>query len=145
MIKQTKQNKTKQKPNGIVAFLDEEISLATGTEAGFLEKITKVFDGHAHFQSAVSGKKGAAKIPAGSFILKHYAGEVLYSTDNLLDKNKDQLFKLHQEVMSTSKSKAVRIMFPPIDSRSTKRPPSAGTQFKVCFFLFYFIFFYVLA
>ena len=110
--------------------MDEEISLATGTEAGFLEKVTKVFEGHGHFQSAVSGKKGASKLPTGAFMLKHYAGEVLYSTDNLLDKNRDQLYKLHQEVMSTSKSKAVRIMFPPIDSRSTKRPPSAGTQFK---------------
>jgi len=118
------------KPAGIIAYMDEEISLANGTEQGFLEKITKTFQNHTNFQSSISGKKGASKFPNNSFILKHYAGEVLYSCDNILEKNKDQLYKLHQEVMSTSKNRAIRIMFPPIDTKSTKRPPSAGTQFK---------------
>eukprot|EP00732_Lithocolla_globosa_P001342 Lithocolla_globosa_v1_NODE_646_length_3525_cov_40.886455.p1 type:complete len:767 gc:universal NODE_646_length_3525_cov_40.886455:2395-95(-) len=113
---------------GIYAYMDEENSLPTGTDETFLEKIKTAFKGHDHFLIQPSGGKNA--FPPNSFLLKHYAGDVYYSVEGMLNKNKDQLFKLHQECLSASKSRAVRSMFPPVDARSTKRPPSAGYQFK---------------
>jgi myosin-1 len=84
------------------------------------------FKGHAHYEyrNTPGGK--------ASFILKHYAGEVSYDLDAFLDKNKDLLFKDLTYAMGSSKNSVIKQLFPETKKDADfKRPPSAGSQFKV--------------
>ena len=64
-------------------------------------------------------------------MIKHYAGDVTYDVTGWLDKNKDQLFRDLIEAMGNSNFAYNRRLFPEAtESRSLKRPPTAGNQFK---------------
>ncbi|KAI5151115.1 myosin heavy chain 9/10/11/14, partial [Enteropsectra breve] len=63
-------------PIGILSYLDEECIMPGGTDRSFLEKIEKI--------SGVNGVNFK-----DNFRIKHYAGEVEYSVDNWLMKNRD--------------------------------------------------------
>ncbi|KAI8069511.1 P-loop containing nucleoside triphosphate hydrolase protein [Gongronella butleri] len=66
------------------------------------------------------------------FLIKHYAGDVLYNVDGMTDKNKDTLLKdLHQLVTGSSNSFIADTLFPErLDPNSKKRPPTAGDKIK---------------
>jgi myosin-1 len=51
-------------------------------------------------------------------------------TQGYLDKNKDTLFVDLVNSMAASKSPLLKVLFPPPDINSKKRPITAGTQFK---------------
>ena len=49
--------------------------------------------GHAHFSSAdAKGQLKEGGPPKGTFLIRHYAGDVSYSSRGLLEKNKDALY-----------------------------------------------------
>ena len=57
---------------------------------------------------ASQGRFVAPKRPQHSFGVKHYAGQVTYLTNFIMDKNKDFVIKEHQELMMASGSGLVR-------------------------------------
>lgn len=84
---------------GILALLDEECVVPKGGDKSFLDKLYKELE-------LPKGKIGSFrpnKLRDG-FIVKHYAGEVNYSVDNWIDKNKDPLSQSMIELLSNSKS-----------------------------------------
>lgn len=50
----------------------------------------------------------APKRPQYSFGVQHYAGQVIYSTEQLIDKNKDFTIQEHANYMQTSKNPFIR-------------------------------------
>ncbi|KAJ3135556.1 cytochrome c oxidase subunit 1 [Physocladia obscura] len=71
------------KPQGILAQLDEEVKLPRGSEESWLLKLEQLHSKHKHFFKP--------KTKNNVFGVKHYAGDVLYTVDGFLEKNKDAL------------------------------------------------------
>jgi myosin heavy subunit len=89
------------KNTGVFAMLDEEIRVPKGSDAGFLQKILDryvVKEKHPNMKRC----KPAHKHSRESFIVDHYAGEVVYTVTSFLEKNKDALGDDIQEVLKCS-------------------------------------------
>ncbi|KAK8864643.1 myosin-1 [Kwoniella newhampshirensis] len=66
------------------------------------------------------------------FLIKHYAGDVLYNVQGMTDKNKDQLLRDILELIESSKDDFLHTLFPEkVDHDSKRRPPTAGDKIKV--------------
>lgn len=74
-----------RKHTGILALLDEQCIVPRSNDQKFTRYLYAKCDEHARF-SATSAQRVDYK-----FSIEHYAGPVEYSTDNWLEKNKDQL------------------------------------------------------
>ena len=74
-----------QKHAGILAILDEQCIVPQSTDEKFTRYLYSKCDKHKRF-SASSAQRVDYK-----FSIDHYAGDVEYSTENWLEKNKDQL------------------------------------------------------
>jgi ABC-type oligopeptide transport system ATPase subunit len=112
-----------KKPTGIIPILDEELVVPRGSDKGFLEKLEK----------AHSGKtpcfKHSLKVP-DSFIVCHYAGEVLYHAPGFLDKNRDRLTEDMLILVQGSPMPLLKTLFPPERSvGSNTQKNSLGSQF----------------
>lgn len=77
-------------PRGILSCLEEECVLPKGSDKRFLEKLNEVWAGNSDQQSNGSTKYKPVRFKEG-FVVKHYAGNVEYSTNGWIDKNKDPL------------------------------------------------------
>ncbi|XP_057547407.1 myosin-6 [Amaranthus tricolor] len=113
-----------KKPGGIIALLDEACMFPRATHETFATKLYQTFTNHKRFSKP--------KLSRTDFTISHYAGEVTYSTDLFLDKNKDYVVPEHQELLSASKCTFVANLFPPLPEDSTKSSKfsSIGTGFK---------------
>lgn len=74
-----------RKHSGILALLDEQCIVPRSTDEKFTRYLYAKCDGHSRF-SATSAQRVDHK-----FSIEHYAGPVEYSTEQWLEKNKDQL------------------------------------------------------
>ncbi|KAG6041812.1 class II myosin [Claviceps citrina] len=84
------------------------------------------------FMQSINGMSHAHLTPRqGSFIVKHYAGDVSYTVDGITDKNKDQLLKGLLNLFQKSGNKFVRALSPQqVDQDNRKQPPSAGDRIR---------------
>ncbi|ETW09954.1 hypothetical protein H310_00375 [Aphanomyces invadans] len=89
---------------GVLSLLNEESSLATGTDASFAHKLSAVMANHARFETP--------RLHSSAFIILHYAGKVLYDTNGFLDKHRDALLPDIKKVLGESSVDLVRTMFP---------------------------------
>ncbi|KAI7990220.1 Myosin-11 [Camellia lanceoleosa] len=113
-----------KKPGGIVALLDES------THETFAQKLYQTFKVHKRFIKL-------SKLSRTDFTIAHYAGEVLYQSDQFLDKNKDYVVPEYQDLLSASKCSFVAGLFPPLQEDTTKSSSksskfsSIGSRFKL--------------
>ncbi|TQN71440.1 Myosin-1 [Colletotrichum shisoi] len=84
------------------------------------------------FMQSINGMSNPHLTPRqGSFIIKHYAGEVSYTVDGITDKNKDLLLKGLLNLFSGSSNQFVHALFPhQVDQDNRKQPPSAGDRIR---------------
>ncbi|OAQ73422.1 myosin-1 [Pochonia chlamydosporia 170] len=84
------------------------------------------------FMQSINGMSHAHLTPRqGSFIVKHYAGDVSYTVDGITDKNKDQLLKGLLNLFQHSGNQFVHTLFPhQVDQDNRKQPPSAGDRIR---------------
>ena len=71
-----------KKPPGVFTQLDDTVNFPKGTDDKFLQKCNQALTQHAHYDAA----------GVGMFMIKHYAGDVVYNSEGFCDKNKDVLF-----------------------------------------------------
>lgn len=120
---------------GILAMLDEECMLPGNiTDTTFLHKLNVAWKDHPHYESRALKKNQSDKnLPHDAFRLKHYAGSVTYKVEGFLDKNNDLLYRDLSQAMYACKHSLLKKLFPEGNPahRSLKRPPTAGSQFKV--------------
>ncbi|KAJ3112864.1 hypothetical protein HDU96_004093 [Phlyctochytrium bullatum] len=123
-----------QKRTGIFAVLDDECVMQDNTDATFLSKLSTVAAHHKHFDSREKNPR-TSRLPPGAFLIHHYAGDVSYSVDGFIEKNKDLLFRDLLGLAAASKHPIVQEMYaaagPAVEENgSSKRPETLGSQFK---------------
>ncbi|KAL5566910.1 hypothetical protein UlMin_030074 [Ulmus minor] len=114
-----------RKPGGIVALLDEACMFPKSTHETFANRLYQTFKNHKRFIKP--------KLSRTDFTIAHYAGEVLYQSDQFLDKNKDYVVPEHQDLLGVSKCSFVAGLFPPLKEETSKSSKfsSIGSRFKL--------------
>ncbi|XVF06361.1 hypothetical protein REPUB_Repub06bG0041500 [Reevesia pubescens] len=114
-----------KKPGGIVALLDEACMFPKSTHETFANKLYQTFKTHKRFIKP--------KLSRTDFSIAHYAGEVLYQSDQFLDKNKDYVVPEHQDLLNASNCPFVAGLFPPLPEETSKSSKfsSIGSRFKL--------------
>ncbi|OAX40076.1 hypothetical protein K503DRAFT_28351 [Rhizopogon vinicolor AM-OR11-026] len=113
-----------RKPPGIFAALNDACATAHADPAAadnsFVQR-TAMLSSNAHFES-----RGA------QFLVRHYAGDVMYNIAGMTDKNKDALVKDLFDLVGSSSNQFLQTLFSDRpDPSSKKRPPTAGDRIKV--------------
>ncbi|KAG8698768.1 class II myosin, partial [Ceratobasidium sp. 394] len=112
-----------RRPPGIFAALNDATATAhadpTAADNSFIQRAAALAS-NPHFES-----RGA------QFLVKHYAGDVMYTVAGMTDKNKDALVKDLTDLIASSGNQFLQTLFPDRpDPNSKKRPPSAGDKIK---------------
>ncbi|KAL0094988.1 P-loop containing nucleoside triphosphate hydrolase protein [Phycomyces blakesleeanus] len=113
-----------KRPPGVFAALNDACATAHAdsgaADNSFVQRLG-FLSTNAHFESRGS-----------KFLIRHYAGEVLYNIDGMTDKNKDSLLKDLLDLAASSTNQFIsHTLFPErIDPNSKKRPPTAGDKIK---------------
>ncbi|ORY26132.1 P-loop containing nucleoside triphosphate hydrolase protein [Naematelia encephala] len=113
-----------KRPAGIFATLNDATATAhadpSAADNSFIQR-SNMLTANPNFESR--GNK---------FLIKHYAGDVLYNVAGMTDKNKDTLIKDILDLIDGSKDQFLRALFPDkVDKDSKKRPPTAGDKIKL--------------
>ncbi|XP_037458171.1 myosin-11-like [Triticum dicoccoides] len=113
-----------KKPGGVIALLDEACMFPKSTHETFAQKLYQTFQKHKRFVKP--------KLSRTDFAIAHYAGEVMYQSDQFLDKNKDYVVAEHQELLSASRCSFIAGLFPPPPEETSKSSKfsSIGARFK---------------
>ncbi len=112
-----------KRPPGVFAALNDACATAhadpTAADNSFVQRLS-MLSSNPHFDSRGS-----------KFLVKHYAGDVMYNVGGMTDKNKDALQKDILDLVDTSQNKFLHTLFPDRpDPNSKKRPPTAGDRIK---------------
>ncbi|KAL0951617.1 hypothetical protein HGRIS_008298 [Hohenbuehelia grisea] len=112
-----------RRPPGIFAALNDACATAhadpSAADNSFIQR-TSALSSNAHFEA-----RGA------QFLVRHYAGDVMYNVTGMTDKNKDSLVKDLLDLIATSSNPFLQTLFPDRpDPNSKKRPPTAGDRIK---------------
>ncbi|XP_049645584.1 unconventional myosin-Ig [Suncus etruscus] len=119
---------------GILAVLEEACYTAgTVTDRLFLQTLDTHHRHHPHYSSRQLCPTDKTMEFGRDFRIKHYAGDVTYSVDGFIDKNRDSLFQDFKRLLYNSKDPILRAMWPDGQqdiTEVTKRPLTAGTLFR---------------
>ncbi|XP_054427265.1 unconventional myosin-Ig [Pteronotus mesoamericanus] len=119
---------------GILAVLDEACSTAGPiTDRIFLQTLDTHHRHHPHYTSRQLCPTDKTMEFGRDFRIKHYAGDVTYSVQGFIDKNRDTLFQDFKRLLYNSADPTLRAMWPDGQqdiTEVTKRPLTAGTLFK---------------
>ena len=126
-----------RKVGGIISLLDESCIMTSTTSEQFAQKLFSSLDNEKRFSKP--------KRSQVDFTLNHYAGDVTYESENFIEKNKDYAILEHTEVLSTSETNILRLIFeekeneilnegnkppPPRAKKSAMKFTSIGNSFK---------------
>uniref|UniRef100_A0A670ZMG3 Myosin IG n=1 Tax=Pseudonaja textilis TaxID=8673 RepID=A0A670ZMG3_PSETE len=119
---------------GVIAILDEAcLTVGKVTDALFLESMDARLGKHPHYTSRKLNSTDKSMEYGRDFRIKHYAGDVTYSVEGFLDKNKDTLFQDFKRLLYNSADPLLQEMWPEGKqsiTEVTKRPLTAATLFK---------------
>uniref|UniRef100_A0A131XZ66 Putative myosin class ii heavy chain n=1 Tax=Ixodes ricinus TaxID=34613 RepID=A0A131XZ66_IXORI len=119
---------------GILALADEAcLNVGKVTDAMLLESLDKKLANHKHYTSRRLAPTDKTLEHHKNFKILHYAGDVTYSIEGFLDKNKDTLFQDFKRLLYNSTDPLIKSMWPEGAQNVkevTKRPLTAGTLFK---------------
>ncbi|XP_053569677.1 unconventional myosin-Ig [Bombina bombina] len=123
-----------QPHKGIISILDEAcLTVGEVTDTMFLETMNIKLCKHPHYTSRKLSAIDKSMEFNRDFRIKHYAGDVTYSVEGFLDKNKDPLFQDFKRLLYNSQDPVLRDMWPEGQlsiSEVTKRPLTASSLFK---------------
>lgn len=119
--------------SGILSVLDDACaSVGNVTDQVFLQELDKKLQSHKHYISR-GLKQSEKSIKFDEFRVTHYAGDVTYSVNGFMDKNRDTLFQDLKRLLFNSESPLLQSLFPDGSKSVTevnRRPPTAGYLFK---------------
>ncbi|KAI8908522.1 P-loop containing nucleoside triphosphate hydrolase protein [Gorgonomyces haynaldii] len=117
---------------GLLSLLNEETTRpGEPTDLTLLEKLDTHLSKNQHYDSYCKTKNDKRLVMA-VFMIRHYAGDVIYEVDGFLKKNKDELHKDVLYCLNASADPFVKSIFPETDSGDAiaKRPDTLATQLK---------------
>ncbi|CAF0868028.1 unnamed protein product [Brachionus calyciflorus] len=124
-------NLIEQKPISIIDFMDEEcLRPGEPNDITFLDKISTYFLKHPHFECIKTMKKTTKNIKGNEFVIKHYAGPVVYNVKNFLDKNNNLLFRNLKELMLKSDNSIIKAIYTEAELSENKRHETVASQFR---------------
>lgn len=110
-----------KKPGGILPLVDEELRMPKGTDGTFCAKMLTMHSSHTNFS--------AVRKSAEYFIVKHYAGDVVYDSNGFLEKNKDRLTEEAYEMLARSKFQQLATYFQGEAGEATSKV-TLGAKFR---------------
>uniref|UniRef100_A0A3Q1EPM3 Myosin IG n=1 Tax=Acanthochromis polyacanthus TaxID=80966 RepID=A0A3Q1EPM3_9TELE len=123
-----------QPHKGIISILDEAcLSVGKVTDTVCLDSMDTKLSQHPHYTSRKLSPTDKTMDFQKHFRIRHYAGDVTYSVEGFLDKNKDLLFQDFKRLMYNSSNLVLKEMWPDGQlsiTEVTKRPLTAATLFK---------------
>lgn len=123
-----------QPHKGIISVLDEAcLTVGNVTDTVLLQSMDQKLSQHPHYSSRKLNPSDKSLEFQKHFRIQHYAGDVTYSIDGFLDKNKDLLFQDFKRLMFNSSNPVLQQMWPDGQmsiTEVTKRPLTAATLFK---------------
>uniref|UniRef100_A0AAQ5YH46 Myosin IG n=1 Tax=Amphiprion ocellaris TaxID=80972 RepID=A0AAQ5YH46_AMPOC len=123
-----------QPHKGIISILDEAcLSVGKVTDTVCLDSMDTKLSQHPHYTSRKLSPTDKTMDFQKHFRIRHYAGDVTYSVEGFLDKNKDLLFQDFKRLMYNSSNPVLKEMWPDGQlsiTEVTKRPLTAATLFK---------------
>ena len=127
-----------ERPNGILAMLDEESKLPKATDSGFAEKLHAKHKNHFRLQLPRKSKMAYYKKLRDDegFIIRHFAGAVCYQTGGFIDKNNDALTYDLFSLLDSSVDPFTKSLFKPREGEPVPKQGkitliSLGNKFKV--------------
>ncbi|KAI1729246.1 myosin head (motor domain) domain-containing protein [Ditylenchus destructor] len=119
---------------GILSILDEACSTVGNiTDQIYLGELNKKLEHHEHYTSRAFKLTDKSMEFNEHFRITHYAGDVTYSVNGFIDKNRDTLFQDLKRLMYNSKMPLLKEIFADGSKQITevnKRPLTAATLFK---------------
>ncbi|XP_048385403.1 unconventional myosin-Id-like [Stegostoma tigrinum] len=123
-----------QPHKGIIAILDEAcMNVGKVTDAILVDTMDSKLGKHAHYTSRKLCPTEKNMEFNKHFRIKHYAGQVTYSVEGFIDKNKDTLYQDFKRLMYNSSNPVLKDMWPEGElsiTEVTKRPLTAATLFR---------------
>uniref|UniRef100_A0AAY5ETL6 Myosin motor domain-containing protein n=1 Tax=Electrophorus electricus TaxID=8005 RepID=A0AAY5ETL6_ELEEL len=123
-----------QPHKGIISILDDAcLTVGKVTDSACLDSMNDKLGHHPHFTSRKLTPTDKTMEFNRHFRIRHYAGDVMYSVEGFLDKNKDPLFQDFKRLMFNSSDPILKEMWPDGKlsiTEVTKRPLTAATLFK---------------
>lgn len=118
------------KPLGLLAIIDDFCLLPKPTD----ERLSSVMGDKLRDMKLFellqqSRKKGAVELPPLPFLIRHFAGEVIYSFEGFVEKNRDELPKESYILMQSSRI-FLKSLFQVTQGSVTVKFQSVGSQFK---------------
>jgi len=112
-------------PPGIMLVLDDTCKAlhamdSRSSDDNFLDKVQGTMGNHPHLH--VQGR--------GMFTVKHYAGDVRYTTDGFCFKNMDNLYESLEACMSTSQMQLVSYLWQPKENRPGRGPSTSSMKIR---------------
>ncbi|KAJ8922961.1 hypothetical protein NQ315_001507 [Exocentrus adspersus] len=109
-----------KKPVGILHLLDDESNFPKASDSSFLEKC--------HYNHALNEHYCRPRVGGREFGIRHFAGQVWYSVDGFLDKNRDALRPDVVELIASSKDALVSAIAKPLLHHTQTRTLPRGTN-----------------
>eukprot|EP00095_Tigriopus_kingsejongensis_P004033 maker-scaffold5_size1054832-snap-gene-3.11 protein:Tk04033 transcript:maker-scaffold5_size1054832-snap-gene-3.11-mRNA-1 annotation:"hypothetical protein CAPTEDRAFT_167519" len=124
-----------QSHHGIMALMDEAcLNVGKITDQILLDAMDDKLKSKKHYSSKkVDTTKNKSLEFGQDFVIKHYAGDVVYNINGFIEKNKDTLFQDFKRLLFNSNNEIFQSMWPEgahAITKTTKRPQTAGTLFK---------------
>lgn len=118
---------------GVIAILDEHSNKPGGTDASFFAHLDKALTSNDRFSSHSKDPSGGCRRDL-DFKVRHFAGDVVYTVTDFLDKNNDSLYQDLKRMLYECNTPALKEMFPGGADELTqvhKNPMSASMGFKM--------------
>uniref|UniRef100_A0A3Q3DYG7 Myosin IG n=1 Tax=Hippocampus comes TaxID=109280 RepID=A0A3Q3DYG7_HIPCM len=123
-----------QQHKGLISILDEAcLTVGKVTDTVCLDSMDIKLAQHPHYTSRKLTPTDKTMDFQKHFRIRHYAGDVTYSVEGFLDKNRDLLFQDFKRLMYHSSNPVMKEMWPDGQlsiTEVTKRPLTAATLFK---------------
>jgi myosin heavy subunit len=124
-----------KKPIGLLPYIDSECQrgMAASEGADLVRKFNKSHNGDTFYEvcgpSTVWRRKDNTRTQNEDFLIHHFAGPIIYTCSEFIDKNRDALFGHVYDILSASSVPLVQDLYPPREDDVAASKMTVGNRF----------------